>query len=602
MIADLFLKKIQPTAAACPLSVRLPFGSCASLGKAIDALPAHTAILDRDGVIRYVNRSWREFADANDYQGHQHGLGTNYLDMCMPIEGSNDEVYDRLRRVLSGEVGDLCHDYPCHSETEKRWFQMRVTPFLHEDEAYFLVTHENITSIKEIQQAREAAENDLWNLAHIDPATNLPNITWASELIDERLSGFEGWLHVLSFDQLRHVDQTVGYETVNILLREIVERLSRKVHGEELLARGIYTELVLLQSNDYGDPSSLLKGINLLLKEPLEVAGRPYALSFTSGYVEVSGERHNAEALIRKARVAVQEARRRHQIALRFEPQMTEQRHQNLDIEMRLRKAIDRGEFELHYQPQYHATSQTMIGMEALVRWHSDGQMISPAHFIPVAEQSGLIVPLGEWVMHEACRQIAEWRQQGISLPRVAVNLSPRQFADVGLYQRLMHILYRHDLNAADIELEITESALMDDEGGRASRLVLNLKEAGYAIAIDDFGTGYSSLGMLHRLPIDRLKIDRSFVTSAEKTREGDAIIRSVVQMAHALNMEVLAEGVETADQRDMLLRKGCQLMQGYHYAKPLPAAQLTRLLGTPDPVNGRIIGRINAQPVRRVA
>jgi EAL domain-containing protein (putative c-di-GMP-specific phosphodiesterase class I) len=238
-----------------------------------------------------------------------------------------------------------------------------------------------------------------------------------------------------------------------------------------------------------------------------------------------------------------------------------------------------------------------LVGAEALVRWQHEDRTISPGAFIPIAEDSGLIVPVGEWVVAETCRQLKRWREQGLPRLPVAVNVSPRQFNYPDFFQRLVSILDQHRVKPEEIELEITESALMEDGDGRVTRLVANLKQAGFKLAIDDFGTGYSSLAMLHRLPIHKLKIDRSFVVAAEKDDQAASIVQAIISMGQALKVEVLAEGVETSAQRDMLLARHCHLIQGYFYGMPMAAKELVRFMVT----NGQPVSALHQAKVRYV-
>jgi EAL domain-containing protein (putative c-di-GMP-specific phosphodiesterase class I) len=249
-------------------------------------------------------------------------------------------------------------------------------------------------------------------------------------------------------------------------------------------------------------------------------------------------------------------------------------------LEAHLRRALERGELDLHYQPKQAIVHGTITGMEALLRWrHAELGMVSPARFIPIAEETGLIVPIGEWVLRTACTHAAALRRNtGIAHPRVAVNLSARQFADQSLVPLVAGVLADTGLEPTCLELEITESLVMQNPE-QAARLLAQLQEMGVKLAMDDFGTGYSSLAYLKRFPVDAIKIDRSFIQGLPGDEEDATITQAVIAMAHSLRLRTIAEGVETAEQLAFLERLGCDEIQGYYFSKPLPFAEVERLL-----------------------
>jgi EAL domain-containing protein (putative c-di-GMP-specific phosphodiesterase class I) len=263
-----------------------------------------------------------------------------------------------------------------------------------------------------------------------------------------------------------------------------------------------------------------------------------------------------------------------------------------LYIEANLRRAIDNGELMVHYQPQVAAADGRFIGMEALVRWqHPEMGMVSPGRFIPVAEESELIVSLGSWIMEEACRQTQALIDDGFAVGHVAVNLSPRQFRDQHLIAKVGEILARTGLDPQHLELEITESLAMKDVDAVVAKLK-ELKSLGLLMAIDDFGTGYSSLSYLRRFPIDRLKIDQSFTREVTSSSDGAAIARAIIQLGHALDLRVIAEGVETESQLHFLRGNDCDEIQGYYFSRPVDAATLRQLLSQRDrpDASGRLV------------
>jgi EAL domain-containing protein (putative c-di-GMP-specific phosphodiesterase class I) len=258
---------------------------------------------------------------------------------------------------------------------------------------------------------------------------------------------------------------------------------------------------------------------------------------------------------------------------------------ERLALENALRRAIERNEFLLHYQPKINIGSGVVCGMEALVRWQQPGKgLVPPAQFIPLAEETGLIVPIGKWVLRTACARNKAWQDEGLPPLRIAVNLSARQFAQENLVEDVAAILDETGLDPALLELEITESMVMRDPE-HAVKLLDRLKSMGVHLSIDDFGTGYSSLSYLKRFPIDSLKIDRSFIQDLPGDGEDAAITQAILAMAHSLRLEVIAEGVETAAQLHFLREHGCDEMQGYHFSKPLPAEDFLRLVRQPRPL-----------------
>jgi EAL domain-containing protein (putative c-di-GMP-specific phosphodiesterase class I)/CheY-like chemotaxis protein len=248
-------------------------------------------------------------------------------------------------------------------------------------------------------------------------------------------------------------------------------------------------------------------------------------------------------------------------------------------MEASMRRALERGEFLLHYQPKVDLASGAICGIEALLRWAQPGKgLVSPAEFIPVLEDTGLIVPVGEWVTREACRQIASWQQAGLEVPPVAVNLSARQFQQKNLVGMMRDILGESGVGAALLQFEITESLLMNDPEG-AVRTLLGLKELGVMLSVDDFGTGYSSLAYLKRFPLDALKIDRAFIKDIVTDADDAAITLAIINLAHNLKLKVVAEGVETEAQLNLLALHACDEMQGYYFSRPVPAAELEAML-----------------------
>jgi EAL domain-containing protein (putative c-di-GMP-specific phosphodiesterase class I) len=257
-----------------------------------------------------------------------------------------------------------------------------------------------------------------------------------------------------------------------------------------------------------------------------------------------------------------------------FEPEMNFRAHQLFSMENDMRLALERNEFTLHYQPQVNLISGMVCGAEALLRWkHPDKGFVAPAEFIPVAEETGQIIPIGEWVLHSACAQLAEWRRLGMPIFPISINLSISQLRQPKLAQMIIAVLKETELHPQDLELEITEGVMMNE--AQATMAFLDqMHELGVQLAIDDFGTGYSSLSYLKKMPLDRLKVDQSFVRDIATDENDAAIVRSIISLGHQFKLQVIAEGVETLEQLDFLRTRGCDEIQGYYYSRPLPAEE----------------------------
>ena len=425
------------------------------------------------------------------------------------------------------------------------------------------------------------ANAELRELAFRDPLTGLPNRL----LFDERLQAAAqrverqgGRMAVLfvDLDGFRTVNDSLGHARGDDVLREAARRLATRMQAGDVLARVGGDEFVLMveQAAGAAELGALAEGLVARLSEPLQLGERRFSISASIG-IAMHPDGSAPERLLANADAAKNAAKAagggRWTL---YAPHMQADSLEQLHLQEDLRHAADRGELSLHYQPKIDARSGAMAGMEALLRWnHPKRGFVSPAVFIPVAERFGLISALGDWVVEEACRQMAEWARQGQHI-RVAVNVSVHQLRQGGLAGRIQAALARHGVDPADLLCEITESAAMEDI--RSSLAVFQeLLGAGVYLSIDDFGTGYSSLSYLRRMPARQLKIDRSFVNDLESSVDARAVVHAVLSVAHALGLRVVAEGVETAAQRDILGELGCDELQGYLFARPLAAGQV---------------------------
>ncbi len=438
-----------------------------------------------------------------------------------------------------------------------------------------------------MRRAVRRAEAHLHFLAHVDSVTTLPNRHEFNERLEfallraARHETAVGLL-LLDLDNFKVVNDTLGHDSGDVLLKLVAERLVATLRSSDVICRIGGDEFVVIvePADDTAEADEVARKILAALAAPFEVEGHHLHMSASIGVSLYPRDALDARTLTRSADTAMYHAKSRGKNAFEvFQPEMALRAQKRLKIEANLRRALAKDQLQLHYQPQVDLRSGRVVGVEALLRWHCKelGQ-VSPAEFIPVAEETGVIVELGRWVLQTACRQAAAWREQGLldSIEHVAVNLSARQTRDAGLMDDISDILAETRLPPRLLELEITEGVLMENVHANLD-LLQRLQAAGIHLSIDDFGTGYSSMSYLKRFPIDQLKIDRSFVHDVPG--DGEAIATAIIAMAHSLGLTVVAEGVETAGQLEFLRRAGCDIMQGFYFARPMPAEEITALL-----------------------
>jgi len=430
-------------------------------------------------------------------------------------------------------------------------------------------------------------EERLKHLATHDELTGLANRALLLDRLEQSLyyarrSGRLVAVLLLDLDRFKVVNDSLGHDFGDQLLCAVAERLRQSVREADTVARLGGDEFVVLLAEvaEVEDVTLVARKILDQLNMPYRVGGREITVTASLGISLYPRDSDDGATLIRNADLAMYRAKMDDRSNFSFYAnEMTRHAIETLELESALRQALERDEFSLHYQPKIELTSGRIIGCEALVRWlHPQRGMISPADFIPLAEETGLIVPLGAWVLREACRQIKTWQEQGLPKLSVAVNLSARQFRKANLPQLIVEVLQEIDLAPHLLELELTESMVMDDPA-KAERTMRDLKKLGVGLSLDDFGTGYSSLNYLRRFPVDSLKIDRTFIRDVTVDPSGDSVVTSVIDIAHNLGLAAIAEGVETAEQLAFLADCGCDMYQGYLFSKPLPAEEFAALL-----------------------
>src|SRR6266498_841687 len=420
-----------------------------------------------------------------------------------------------------------------------------------------------------------------------DPLTGLANRTLFADRLSHALGGAirhgrPVTILVMDLNGFKAVNDTFGHGAGDQLLIVIADRLRESVRPTDTAARLGGDEFAVLLEAAVPEAVRVADRILERLRVPIDIEGRELFVDASIGIAESPSGSVSAEALLRDADAAMYTAKRSGKGAYEvFQPEFHVQVLRRFELSTDLRRAVEHGEFVLHYQPIVTLKEGTMTGVEALIRWvRSDGQMVSPADFIPVAEQTGLIVPIDRWVMNEACRQTIAWERQvpGGGAISISVNISVRQLNDARLTKDVQETLQEVGLDSSRLTLEITESVLMQDAEGTL-RVLQELKTLGVRLAIDDFGTGFSSLNYLRRLPVDVVKIDRSFVAGIASQSSEWTLARGIIRLVHELGLETVAEGVERADQRAHLQALGCRLAQGFLFSRPMEPDAIADLL-----------------------
>ncbi len=434
---------------------------------------------------------------------------------------------------------------------------------------------------------RQRFEQELRHRVMHDGLTGLPNRALLMDRIEqaiERARRHDDSLTLLflDLDRFKLVNDSLGHAAGDELLRVVTRRIGRLVSSGDTFARLSGDEFVLLLTNPMAADglTDLTNHLFRVVAKPVFVAEREVSVTCSLGYCIYPQDGADATTLVKRADAAMYVAKKDGGNRVRrYTSELSAPADERLEVETQLKDALLRGEFLLHYQPQIEIASGRIVGVEALVRWlHPVRGLVPPIQFIPLAEESGLIEPIGEWVLRTACAQAAAWQRSGLPALRMGINVSARQFHNPALESLVAQALIEHGLAPEQLELEITESLSMKDPE-ESIRILASFKALGIGIAIDDFGTGYSNLAYLRRFPVRRIKLDRSFVSELGSQSSSRAIVEAMVAMAHKLDLQVIAEGVETSEQRDQLLRYGCDELQGYWFSRPVDAATCEALL-----------------------
>jgi diguanylate cyclase (GGDEF)-like protein len=436
-------------------------------------------------------------------------------------------------------------------------------------------------------QGLEAANQQLRHLATHDALTGLPNRVLLDDRLQQAIAHADRDMRsfallVCDLDRFKLINDSLGHRAGDELLQEVARRLSTVVRTADTVARFGGDEFVLIGTSigDAADAEALAARVMDVLQAPVRIAAIDIHTSPSIGIAMYPDDGVSMQALLAHADAAMYSAKQNGRGNFRrYAPGMDAGTEESVQLESDLHNAVTQNQFELYYQPKVDTRTGEVRSAEALIRWvHPTRGIVSPAEFIPLAEECGLIGTIGGWVIREACRQTRAWQLDGVPTLRVSVNLSASQFRDSGLVDSIRTALEDADLQARYLEVELTESAVMSDPE-KSIAILEQLSAMGVLVSVDDFGTGYSSMSYLRRFPIDKLKIDRVFIDEIVSRPEDASIVRAIVSLAHSLRLKVVAEGVETPAQLDFLKTAGCDEYQGYHFSRPLPAADFERLI-----------------------
>jgi diguanylate cyclase (GGDEF)-like protein/PAS domain S-box-containing protein len=674
-----------------------------------DALPEQICVLDDKGTVIAVNRAWREAAAANSLNPADCAVGSNYLAICDMATGPGAEVAarvaDGIRALFMAGGAPVSAEYPCDTGRQLKWFSMRASRFSGSGPVHVVVAHQDITAVKEAEQAtllarqvfqgsgegivitdrdqrilsvnrsfcevtgysadevlgqrpsrlqsgrhdadyyrqmwqsigrhgywqgeiwnrrkngevypewlgisavrdaqgrlthyvgiftdvteRKAAEARIEYLAHHDPLTGLPNRVLFRDRVERAIAHAERTqsqlaLMFLDLDNFKTINDSLGHSVGDALLKAAATRMQTLIRETDSIGRQGGDEFAILVTGveAVSAVSAVVLKVLQELAPPFVIDGQELAVSASMGIAMFPADGRDFETLLKRADTAMYHAKEEGRNTYRFfAEQMNVDANEHLLIRNSLRRGLERNEFVLRYQPKIDLSRNRVVGVEALLRWnHPELGTLPPGRFIAIAEESGLIVPIGAWVLREACRQAAAWRDAGLPEIVVAVNLSAVQLRHKDLDETVLGALTAAGLPPSCLELELTESILIQDTDNTLET-VRRLKVLGVKLSIDDFGTGYSSLAYLKRFAVDKLKIDQSFIRDLATDSDGAAIVRAIIQMARSLNLRTIAEGVEDGHLLKYLRLHNCDEAQGFHFAGPLAADELASYLAAP--------------------
>lgn len=534
------------------------------------------SICDQSGKIVSVNEAFSQMTGYSQEEalGQTHRLLQSgrhdqgfYQDMWMHILAEGQWEGEIWNRRKNGEV------YP-------EWLKIISAHNEHDEVTHYISISSDVTERKKLDER-------LAHLVHDDALTGLPNRALLIDRLGQMIVGasrqdFHVGLLFINLDRFKNVNDSLGHAAGDLLLQKTAARIKKLVRAEDTLARMGGDEFIVLMPRVHKPEDVLVVAEKLTdsMQQPIEIEGRELLITMSIGMALFPDDGKTASDLIRNADAAMDKAKAEGGNNFMFYTEnMNWEAFAALTMEQQLRKAVENGELLLHYQPQIDLMSGEIVGAEALLRWqHPEKGLVLPSLFVSIAEDRGLIVSIGEWVLQQACRQVAAWQHEGLRPIMVAVNVSAKQFQYSGFVQQVTDAIRAAGIEAKYLELELTESIVMKD-AEMAINLLRTLHEKGLKLSIDDFGTGYSSLSYLRRFPLDKLKIDQSFIRDMDGDLQTNSIVRGIIFLAKSLKLRVIAEGVETLEQFNILRSMQCEEMQGYFYSKPVPAEEFAMLL-----------------------
>ncbi|MQR94677.1 bifunctional diguanylate cyclase/phosphodiesterase [Fictibacillus phosphorivorans] len=531
---------------------------------------------DRTGTII----SWNKGAELIFGFNEKEALGKN-LQIIIPDKFKVAHQQGMERYLMSGEpkvIGNTVELEGLRKDGSEFPIELSLAAWQEDNQVYFSSIIRDITE-------RKRNEKKINQMVYRDPLTGLPNrlllndrLTQALELADENKQTIG--IMFIDLDRFKYINDTLGHAVGDQLLIEIAKRIQACVGKNDTVCRQGGDEFIVLIPNTTADEvSKIAQQIVDLFSSSVMVNEQELFVTPSIGIAMYPGDGRDIETLIKNADTAMYRVKEQGKNNFQFyTPEMNEAVTKKMKLEIGLRKALERDEFKIVYQPQIDVETGAIIGVEALLRWHHpEWGTISPAEFIPIAEETGLILQIGEWVLHGACRQNKAWQDEGYAPLRMAVNISSRQFQQSDLVERVSRILLETELAPKYLELELTESIIQDSKYAVAKMQLL--KEMGIHLSIDDFGTGYSSLSYLKTFPIHTLKIDQSFTRNIYADPKDASLVETIIAMAHNLDLKVIAEGVETEEQLQFLQQKHCNEAQGYYFSRPISADELAVIL-----------------------
>ena len=546
------------------------------LAQVIDTVPAMIGAADREGRCVFINA----------YKATVYGLdpvaavGQDVASLLSDERGRRSLMLDQLV-FRSGKALPSFEEEVVDHAGVKRTFLTTKSPLRDSGNQ---VVHVLTTSL-EITD-RKVAERHLAHIAHHDALTGLPNRTLLQDRLRREIARVRRGdrflaLHLLDLDRFKAVNDALGHHAGDALLTALATRLQAVVREVDTVARLGGDEFAILQTDVVRaeDAFDLARRVVAAVGEPFTIAGQEIVTGASVGVALHPADGDDPEELLKNADLAMYRAKAEGRATFRhFAADMDDAARQGIALEADLRHALARREFVLHYQPQIDLRTGRIVGAEALLRWQRPGHgFVRPGDFLPLAEETGFIIPINEWVLREACREAKAWADAGLPRLRVAVNLSPVQFRKQNVREIVMSALEESGLDPGRLELELTESILLHNTDA-VTRDIRELQRHGVTFSIDDFGTGYSSLAYIKSFPVDRLKIDQCFVRNLRTDPNDAAIVRAVISLGHSLNLEVLAEGVETAEQVAALRAEGCDEVQGFFFSKAVPPDEFVAL------------------------